>query len=112
MAPPMQLSAWANAYSAIFARATNVGFWRDLLRTGGWVGLGVAVSPIHTILVNTDVCPSLYEPPSTLRSIPYPTSTTLSYINRNHQQTVEAYGIFSIGEMIGRRNIVGYKLKD
>jgi len=40
----MQLSAWANAYSAIFARATNVGFWRDLLRTGGWVGLGVAVS--------------------------------------------------------------------
>ena len=44
MAPPMQLSAWANAYSAIFARATNVGFWRDLLRTGGWVGLGVAVS--------------------------------------------------------------------
>jgi hypothetical protein len=34
--------------------------------------------------------------------------------NRNyqHQQTVEAYGIFSIGEMIGRRNIVGYKLKD
>jgi len=44
MAPPTQLSAWANAYSAIFARATNVGFWRDLLRTGGWVGLGVAVS--------------------------------------------------------------------
>jgi len=28
------------------------------------------------------------------------------------KQTVEAYGIFSIGEMIGRRNIVGYKLKD
>jgi hypothetical protein len=27
-------------------------------------------------------------------------------------QTVEAYGIFSIGEMIGRRNIVGYKLKE
>jgi F-type H+-transporting ATPase subunit g len=52
MAPPMQLSAWANAYSAIFARATNVGFWRDLLRTGGWVGLGVAVS-LHTY----DHCP-------------------------------------------------------
>jgi F-type H+-transporting ATPase subunit g len=48
MAPPTQLSAWANAYSAIFARATNVGFWRDLLRTGGWVGLGVAVSQAYT----------------------------------------------------------------
>jgi hypothetical protein len=29
-----------------------------------------------------------------------------------HIQAVEAYGIFSIGEMIGRRNVVGYKLKD
>jgi len=28
------------------------------------------------------------------------------------RQAVEAYGIFSIGEMIGRRNVVGYKLKD
>ena len=28
------------------------------------------------------------------------------------RQAVEAYGIFSLGEIIGRRNLVGYKLKD
>jgi hypothetical protein len=27
-------------------------------------------------------------------------------------QALEAYGIFSIGEIIGRRNLVGYKLKE
>lgn len=27
-------------------------------------------------------------------------------------QGAEAYGIFCIGEMIGRRNVVGYKLEE
>jgi F-type H+-transporting ATPase subunit g len=27
-------------------------------------------------------------------------------------QGLEAYGIFKIGEIIGRRNLVGYKLKE
>jgi hypothetical protein len=27
-------------------------------------------------------------------------------------QAVEAYGIFKLGEILGRRNLVGYKLKE
>ncbi|KAK8865683.1 hypothetical protein IAR55_000828 [Kwoniella newhampshirensis] len=68
LAPPLELSTWARAYSQIYSRAANVGFWKETLRTGAWAGLGVAA--------------------------------------------LEAYGIFSIGEIIGRRHLVGYKLKE
>lgn len=27
-------------------------------------------------------------------------------------QALEAYGIFKLGEIVGRRNLVGYKLKE
>ncbi|WRT65901.1 uncharacterized protein IL334_002852 [Kwoniella shivajii] len=67
LAPPLDAATWARAYSQIWSRATNGGYWRNLLKTGGWASLGVAA--------------------------------------------VEAYGIFSIGEIIGRRNLVGYNLK-
>ncbi|WVR05648.1 hypothetical protein IAU60_002670 [Kwoniella sp. DSM 27419] len=68
LAPPLDAHTWARAYAQIWGKATNGGYWRDLLKTGAWAGLGVAA--------------------------------------------LEAYGIFSIGEIIGRRNLVGYKLKE
>nr|ODO02713.1 phenylalanine-tRNA ligase, beta subunit [Cryptococcus depauperatus CBS 7855] len=48
LAPPLDLSTWAHAYSQIYARAINAGWWKNVLRTGAWVGLGVA----PTIAVN------------------------------------------------------------
>ncbi|ORY24669.1 mitochondrial ATP synthase g subunit-domain-containing protein [Naematelia encephala] len=68
LAPPLDISTWANAYSHIFARATKPSFYREALQTGAWAGLGVAA--------------------------------------------LEAYGIFRLGEIIGRRHLVGYKLKE
>ncbi|OCF31908.1 F-type H+-transporting ATPase subunit G [Kwoniella heveanensis CBS 569] len=68
LAPPLDASTWARAYSEIWAKGTNGGYWKNLLKTGGWAGLGVAAA--------------------------------------------EAYGLFSIGEIIGRRNLVGYNLKE
>ncbi|ODO07298.1 F-type H+-transporting ATPase subunit G [Cryptococcus wingfieldii CBS 7118] len=68
LAPPLDLNTWARAYSEIYHKATNGGYWSTLLKTGAWAGLGVAV--------------------------------------------VEAYGIFKIGEIVGRRNLVGYSLKE
>ncbi|WVW80350.1 hypothetical protein I302_102330 [Kwoniella bestiolae CBS 10118] len=68
LSPPLDSATWARAYSQIYSRATNGGYWRDLLKTGAWAGLGVAA--------------------------------------------LEAYGIFKIGEIVGRRNLVGYKIKE
>jgi F-type H+-transporting ATPase subunit g len=44
MAFPTELNTWTTAYAQIWARATNRSFWRDVLRTGAWAGLAVAVS--------------------------------------------------------------------
>lgn len=108
LAPPTQLATWANAYSYIWARATNVGWWRNILKTGGWVGLGIGVSSGHGYVIIDFADQGLL------------LSALLSYFSRtislvrllSTPQAVEAYGIFTIGEMIGRRNVVGYKLKD
>ncbi|GFZ43293.1 hypothetical protein JCM24511_01012 [Saitozyma sp. JCM 24511] len=68
LAPPTKLHDWATAYAQIWSRASNINFWRDVLKTGAWAGLAVA--------------------------------------------GLEAYGIFKLGEIIGRRNLVGYKIRD
>lgn len=43
-----------------------------------------------------------------------PPTLSLSCIPSLHRkpQGLEAYGIFKIGEIIGRRNLVGYKLQE
>jgi hypothetical protein len=42
-----------------------------------------------------------------------PLTASCTYIEQTlTSQAIEAYGIFSLGEIIGRRNLVGYKLKD
>lgn len=50
---------------------------------------------------------------------PYPRPSLSSTINDSRStssftttQGLEAYGIFKIGEIIGRRNLVGYKLQE
>lgn len=68
LSPPLDLATWARAYSEIYAKASNGGYWKNVLKTGAWAGLGVAA--------------------------------------------LEAYGIFKIGEIVGRRNLVGYSLKE
>ncbi|EIW72864.1 hypothetical protein TREMEDRAFT_42037 [Tremella mesenterica DSM 1558] len=66
LAPPLQLSTWANAYAKIWHSATSLTFWRSALSSGAWAGLGIAA--------------------------------------------VETYGLFCLGEMIGRLHLVGYAL--
>jgi hypothetical protein len=60
---------------------------------------------IHPLL-NTPLpsypCPSLSSTINDFRSTSSFTTT----------QGLEAYGIFKIGEIIGRRNLVGYKLQE
>ncbi|WVQ85297.1 hypothetical protein IAT38_007462 [Cryptococcus sp. DSM 104549] len=68
LAPPLDAATWARAYSQIWSRAVSGAWWKQVLKTGAWVGLGVAA--------------------------------------------LEAYGIFKIGEIVGRRHLVGYKLKE
>ncbi|EPQ53923.1 hypothetical protein GLOTRDRAFT_77787 [Gloeophyllum trabeum ATCC 11539] len=64
--PPTSLSAITNAYSTLWARASNPAYWREVLRNGEWKRIGV--------------------------------------------YGLEAYGIFKIGEILGRRSLVGYDL--
>jgi len=64
--PPTSLSAIQNAYSTIWARASNPSYWRGVLQSGEWMKLSV--------------------------------------------YALEAYGIFKIGEIVGRRSLVGYNL--
>ncbi|OWZ34505.1 F-type H+-transporting ATPase subunit G [Cryptococcus neoformans AD2-60a] len=68
LSPPLELATWARAYSEIYSKAVNGGYWKNVLKTGAWAGLGVAA--------------------------------------------LEAYGIFKIGEIVGRRNLIGYSLKE
>ncbi|KAF9804986.1 hypothetical protein IEO21_09238 [Rhodonia placenta] len=65
--PPASTTAITNAYSALWSRARNPAYWRELVRSGEWAKVGV--------------------------------------------YAVEAYGIFKIGEIIGRRSLVGYKVE-
>lgn len=44
LSPPLELATWARAYSEIYSKAVNGGYWKNLLKTGAWAGLGVAVS--------------------------------------------------------------------
>lgn len=44
LSPPRDLATWARAYSEIYAKAVNGGYWKNVLKTGAWAGLGVAVS--------------------------------------------------------------------
>ena len=50
LAPPLELSAWARAYSEIWARATSASWWKSVATTGKWAAVGIVVSlsyPIH-----------------------------------------------------------------
>lgn len=49
LAPPLDLSTWANAYSHIWARGTKLSWWRETLKTGAWAGIAVAVGIIHVL---------------------------------------------------------------
>lgn len=49
LAPPTNLSTWASAYAHIWARGTNFGWWRETLRSGAWVGVGVVVGLIQPL---------------------------------------------------------------
>jgi len=64
--PPTSISTLTNAYSTIYARASNPAYWREIFRNGDWAKIGV--------------------------------------------YGLEAYGIFKIGEILGRRSLVGYDL--
>ncbi|KAI6035731.1 mitochondrial ATP synthase g subunit-domain-containing protein [Pisolithus marmoratus] len=66
LAPPRSFSTVFDAYSTLWTRVRDVGYWRTILSNGEWARVGV--------------------------------------------YAVEAYGIFKIGEILGRRNLVGYDL--
>jgi F-type H+-transporting ATPase subunit g len=83
LAFPTSLSTWARAYAEIYGKASHAGWWKETLKNGTWAGVGIAVSHPVAMLVK-----------------------------RSYLQALEAYGIFSIGEIIGRRNLVGYNLKE
>ncbi|CAL1715929.1 unnamed protein product [Somion occarium] len=65
--PPTSMSTITNAYTALWSRARNPAYWREIVRTGEWRKVGI--------------------------------------------YAVEAYGIFKVGEIIGRRSFVGYKVE-
>lgn len=88
LAPPTQLSSWTTAYAKIWSRATSAGWYRQIMANGEWVKIGVYVS---AVLVRW--CKG-------------------RRLMHGRRQGLEAYGIFKIGEIIGRRNLVGYKLKE
>jgi len=66
LAPPTSFSTITSAYQTLWARASNPGYWREILNNGDWQRVGVYV--------------------------------------------IEAYGIFKVGEILGRRHLIGYKL--
>lgn len=66
LAPPRSLSTVLDAYSTLWTRVRDAGYWRTILSNGEWARVGV--------------------------------------------YAVEAYGIFKIGEILGRRSLVGYDL--
>ncbi|SAM76056.1 related to ATP20-subunit G of mitochondrial F1F0-ATP Synthase [Ustilago bromivora] len=66
LAPPTSLNTILSAYRQIWSKASDKGYWAQLLTKGDWKRVGI--------------------------------------------YAVEAYGIFTIGEMIGRRSLVGYKI--
>lgn len=66
LAPPRSLSTVLDAYSTLWARVRDTGYWRTIFSNGEWARVGV--------------------------------------------YAVEAYGIFKIGEILGRRSLVGYDL--
>ncbi|KAI0788360.1 mitochondrial ATP synthase g subunit-domain-containing protein [Fomes fomentarius] len=64
---PPSFSAFQSVYSSLWARARNLQYWRELLRSGDLTRVGI--------------------------------------------YAVEAYGIFKVGEIIGRRSLVGYNIQ-
>ncbi|TFK50161.1 hypothetical protein OE88DRAFT_1632117 [Heliocybe sulcata] len=64
--PPNSWSTITNAYSTIYARASNPAYWREIFRNGDWARIGV--------------------------------------------YGLEAYFVFKMGEIVGRRSLVGYNL--
>ncbi|KAI1792059.1 mitochondrial ATP synthase g subunit-domain-containing protein [Ganoderma leucocontextum] len=64
---PPSLSAFTSVYSSLWARAANLQYYRELLRSGDVTKVGI--------------------------------------------YALEAYGIFKIGEIIGRRSLVGYNIQ-
>ena len=68
--------------------------------------MSIAVSPKFVLLCKAELTNIPFGVwPGLIYSLPCVNSPLKS-------QLVEAYGIFCIGEMIGRRNLVGYKLED
>jgi F-type H+-transporting ATPase subunit g len=81
---PTDLNTWVHTYASIWARGTSGKWWTETVKTGAWAGVGIAVScAIPRTWTRADLC-----------------------------QVIESYGIFKLGELLGRRNLVGYSVKD
>jgi F-type H+-transporting ATPase subunit g len=46
LAFPTDIGSWARAYSQIYSKASNAGYWKDLLKTGAWAATGIVVSSL------------------------------------------------------------------
>lgn len=44
LAPPTNISAWANAYAQIWARGTSAQWYQSIAKNGEWAKVGVYVS--------------------------------------------------------------------
>jgi F-type H+-transporting ATPase subunit g len=81
--PPTSFAAITDAYTTLWSRAMSPAYWRQMASNGELLKVGIYVIEAYGI---------------------FKVGLLLSHSNRAHSGSVQ------IGEMIGRRHLVGYKL--
>jgi F-type H+-transporting ATPase subunit g len=55
LAPPTSFAEIKTAYSTIFGRIRNINYWREMLRSGDWVKIGLYALEAYGIFKVSDV---------------------------------------------------------
>ena len=107
--PPTNPQTWSTAYTTLAQRAQNPSYWRGIFKSGEWAKVGIyaleaygifKVSLHYFIGGGADAARVGY------RSDPCFSSTCNLFVQDC------SYSLFlQIGEIIGRRSLVGYKLQ-
>lgn len=92
--PPSSFAAITDAYSILWGRAKNPQYWRDLLTTGEWARVAVYAVEAYTVFkVSSSFSFSII--------LPFFLSFWFHDADSVRKQ---------VGEIIGRRHLIGYKL--